>query len=134
MARRPPTTSDLHGNRDFWILLDRCWIVVEGAVLLDGMLSRGDELLDSLQHGYSVEVKVEHRHKSLGWTSLISIPGIIVLPVGSVLAFAGFVCGVIALPSIAASHGRQQGTWMAFFACAVFVFNFVLVYVLVGLT
>jgi hypothetical protein len=55
--------------------------------------------------------------------AMISIPTIIIVPVGSLLSIAGLICGIIALPSIAASSGRLHGRWMAIIGCAVFALH-----------
>jgi hypothetical protein len=56
--------------------------------------------------------------------SLLSIPTIMILPLGSLLALAGGICGVIAVSQVTASHGRLNGLWMAIVGCAMFVFYF----------
>lgn len=56
--------------------------------------------------------------------SLISLPAMILMPLGAILALAGGICGAIALSLISASHGRLRGTWMAIVGCAVFGLHF----------
>ena len=73
----------------------------------------------------SVSLSNQSRSKQSGFAitsfvlAMLSIPSIIVPPIGSVFALVAFVFGVIALPQIAASHGRLRGSWMAYVACAV---------------
>ncbi len=52
--------------------------------------------------------------------AIVSIPTIILFPIGCVFALASLVCGIIALLSIAGSHGRLHGRWMAIFGCTCF--------------
>ena len=69
------------------------------------------------------------KHSGLAITSfvlaLLSIPTIILIPVGSILALASLVCGIFALQAISASHGRLQGRWMAIFGCVIFAVHVV---------
>jgi hypothetical protein len=62
--------------------------------------------------------------------SLISIPAMIFLPLGATLAFAGAICGVVAVSQISASHGHLRGMWMAIVACAVLGLQFAAVWAL----
>jgi hypothetical protein len=52
--------------------------------------------------------------------AMISIPTIIIFPVGTLIAIAALICGVIALPTIAASGDQLRGKWMAIVGCSVF--------------
>lgn len=63
--------------------------------------------------------------------AMISIPTAIIIPVGSLFAVAAFVCGVIALPTIAASGGRLRGKWMAIVGCCVFAVHVVALVLLI---
>ena len=63
--------------------------------------------------------------------ALVSIPTILVLPLGSVLGFVSLICALIALPSIAASNGQLRGRWMALVSCGVFALHFALGLVLI---
>ena len=64
------------------------------------------------------------KHSGLAIASLVlailSIPTILLFPIGSILALGSLVCGIIALQAIADSHGRLHGRWMAIFGCVVF--------------
>jgi hypothetical protein len=57
--------------------------------------------------------------------SLLSIPMVIIFPVGGLFALAGAVCGVIAIRQIAASQGRLAGTWMAIFGFVMFALHYI---------
>ena len=49
--------------------------------------------------------------------AMLSIPLIIVWPLGSIFALAAGICGIIALASIGASQGKLRGSWMAIIGC-----------------
>lgn len=46
----------------------------------------------------------------------LSIPAVIMIPIGTILALAGAICGGVAWFQISASGGRLRGKWMAVFS------------------
>lgn len=89
---------------------------------------RRNHLASSQSQPSSSNNSVPPRHSGLAIAALvlalISIPTVIVFPVGGVFAFASFVCAIIALPGISASGGQLRGGWMAFFGCGMFTLHF----------
>jgi len=59
--------------------------------------------------------------------AVLSIPAVIVIPIGTLVAFAGAVCGVIACIQISKSGGRLSGKWMAVFSFVTFAIHVCLI-------
>lgn len=56
---------------------------------------------------------------------IVSLPLMIIWPLGLPLSIAAFICGIIALPMIARSQGRLCGSWMAIVGLVAFGLYFV---------
>lgn len=80
----------------------------------------------------TLNVQMQHvatsKYSGLAITSfvlgLLSIPTIIVFPLGGLFALIGSIFGTIALPQIALSQGRLCGSWMAYVSYSLFVLHF----------
>ncbi len=59
--------------------------------------------------------------------ALLSIPAIILIPIGSILALAGAICGAVAWFQISASGGSLRGKWMAIFSFVIFAIHLCLI-------
>ncbi len=56
--------------------------------------------------------------------ALLSIPTIIILPLGGLISMIAAIFGVIAISSVAGSQGALRGGWMGVFACVMFGLHF----------
>lgn len=99
-------------------LLERVPRRSRGSATTDRLLSEGPRFSDAPPRtpGLAIAAMI------LG---IVSLPLMIIWPLGLPLAIAGFVCGITALPMIAKSQGRLCGNWMAIVALVAFGLYFV---------
>jgi len=88
-------------------------------------------------HSCPTPPHAQHSTSSFAFAALVlavlSIPAIIVIPIGTILALAGAICGGIAWFQISSSGGRLGGKWMAVVSFVVFALHLcVICYVLVA--